>query len=424
MRLPKFSIIACLGIVLSLCCPFSKAEAIFASVKSMGMGAAAIAYPLDSLGAAYNPANLVCVGNRLDLEFGWLHDTGTVRIRDNLVPIPGVNGSFEGIDPENYFTGAFGFASAWCCECFNWSFGVIGYNRYFQKTHFERPLPLFGTSKTGFEFIDYTVAPVFAIQLWECLDVGVSIDWQIERVKVTGLENFDNETLSLHPGHVTNRGHEYAHGVTATFGARWKLGDSLAIGATYRPKTHMSKLDRYDGFFVDGKLDIPEQVGIGIAVWPFPCLPCFVVAFDWEWIHWSNIHGLSNTLLHNNTFFALGTESGPAFGFRDQNIFRVGFEYYYDDWWSVRVGFQHANSPVRSSETFFNLLTLDCVENWVTVGLTWRYDCWNEFSAFGAYGFEHEINGENVIPLIPFGGGDVRLKERKYAVGLAWGWKF
>ncbi|MCE5316244.1 MAG: outer membrane protein transport protein, partial [Parachlamydia sp.] len=146
--------------------------------------------------------------------------------------------------------------------------------------------------------------------------------------------------------------------------------------------------------------------------------------FDAEWIRWNNIHSRTNRLLHNNTLFFLGTEHGPGFGFRDQIGYRVGVDYTLSDCWTVRAGFRHIPTPVRSSEAFFNTLTLDLVQNYITVGATYRYNCVNEFSAFFAYGFRHKLKGENSIPLIPFGGGTVSICEEKWAVGIEWSWLF
>ncbi len=419
MQFRNVSLLGCLGLILSLCAPTAKAEAILASVKSTGMAATAIAYPLDAACIAYNPAGIMLVGDRLDIGAVWLHNTGSSRVSNNLSPT--VNGSFEGMSRKNIYAGDIGITKQFSCECFNWALGFAAYDRNFQKTRFKKVQPLFGTTKPGLEYVHVTLAPTIAIELWECHSLGVSVDWQIERLKVNGLQNFDNPLFTLHPGDVTNRGYDYSHGVTATIGWRSQIFDWLAFGATYQPKTTMSKMKKYKGFLVKGRLDVPEKVGAGIALYP---IECCAIAFDVEWIRWSQVHSLSNKLLHDNVLMLLGTENGPGFGFRNQWYYRVGVDYQLDDYWTIRAGFRYAPTPVRSTQTAVNALTLDLVQNFLTVGATFRYDCNNEFSAFFAWGFRHQLKGDNVIPLIPFGGGNVSLKEQKYAAGLSWGWLY
>ncbi|MCE5317652.1 MAG: hypothetical protein LLG04_09910, partial [Parachlamydia sp.] len=271
----KLSLIACLGMLFSLCCPPAKAEAFWASVKSTGMAGAAIAYPLDSLCIAYNPAGLVLVRNRVDGGFYYLNNTGDIHIRNSLTS--DANGRFNGMGRRNFYFGDFGLASSWCWECFNWSLGVAVYNNNFQKTRFQKVEHLFGTEKQGMEFINYTVSPAIAFQIWECHSLGVSVDWQIERLRIDGLENFDDPFVTIHRGHVTNNKNSYAHGVGATIGWRTQIFDCLAVGATYRFRTHMSKFNRSNGFLVRGRIDVPERFGVGFAWYACPPL---VVCFD------------------------------------------------------------------------------------------------------------------------------------------------
>lgn len=424
MQLRNFSFLACLGVLFSLCC---KGEAyVLASVKSNGMGQAAIAYPLDTLSIAYNPAGMLMVGDRLDLEFYWMHNKGSSRFSDNINS--GVNGHFDSLHPKDIFLGAFGIVRQFgveapfeWCDCINGAIGIVGYDRDFRKTRFKREQPLFGNTRQGFEFALATISPAIAFELGECHSFGISFDWQVERVKLNGLETFDQPFISIHQGEGTNRSYNYAHGVTLTLGWRSQIWDCLAFGAVYQPKTHMSRFNKYKGFLVRGRLDVPEKIGLGFALYPCPCL---AICFDAEWLRWNRVRGRSNSLLHDNVLMAFGSNNGPGFGFRNQWLYRVGIDYQVDDYWTIRAGFMHANTPLRSSQAFLNSLTLDLVQNYVTVGATWRFNCWNEFSAFFAYGFRHRLEGENAIPLIPFGGGDVNLNERKMVAGLSWGWIF
>lgn len=423
MRLNRFSLMACLGMLAALCCKTTSAEAILASVKSTGMAATAIAYPLDSMAAAYNPAGIVWVGNRYDAGIAWLHDTGTTKVSGSpLPPIAGVNGTFKGMRTKDTYAGELGFCRSICYDCFQLAYGLVIYNRNFQKTTYHQRLSLFGTTHVGLEYLNETVAPVFAVRFFDSHSLGVTIDWQIQRLKVNGLQNFDNPVSSSQPGRVTNRGYSWAQGVGFTVGYRWQITDALAIGVTYRPRCKMGRFHRYEGFLAQhGRLDIPEKIGAGIC---YDVLPCVTAAFDWEFIRWSKVKSLHNPILPNLLIAKLGDDNGPGFGFRNQNYYRVGIEYRYNPCYTFRIGFRHANTPVRSSQAAVNILTLDLVEDFITVGATWHKNACSEFSFFYAYGFEKHINGKGAIPVVPFGGGNVKLKERKQALAFGWGFKF
>lgn len=433
-RAIKFAATACT--LASLCLHSAQAEAIFASVKSTGMAATSISYPLDTLAGAYNPGGTFSVGDRLDVEGAWVHNTGSAKVTGNVIPIvppgipgagtlnPLVNGSRSGMQFKNVGTASFGINKNWCLGC-DWavSTGLVIYNRNFQKTTYKEPLVLFGTSKAGLEYVNETISPIVSLT-WCCSHtIGISANYQLERIKVNGLQNFDRFPLTIDPGHVTNRGYNYAHGWGFTIGYYGRLTDALSVGLTYQPKTSMSRLDKYTGFLAHrGRLDVPPKIGAGIA---YRFTPCFAVAFDVEKIEWTKIKSLSNPLLPAGGFIPnpLGANNGPGFGFRDQWYYRFGVEWTIDECWTVRCGFRHANSPIKRSQTAVNVLTLDCVENFATVGATYNLNCCNEISVMGAWGFQKEIKGKNSNPLI-FGGGETDLKEQKYAIGLAWGWKY
>lgn len=429
MKLRFFNLLACLGMTAAFCMQSSTAEAIFASVKSTGMAATCISYPLDTLVGAYNPAGMVWVGNRTDVEIAWVHNTGHSNVNGNIAPFSrAVNGKYNGMRTKDSFPIGLGLNKVFNrCNC-DLSAGLVVYNRNFQKTTYTQPFVLLGTSNLGLEYINETISPCFAVKFFEKHSIGVSINYQLERIKVNGIENFDHPIFpptllpgSVSPGNVTNNGYNYATGWGFTIGYRGEIYRGLYIGATYQPETAMSRLNKYKGFLAGrGRLNVPRKIGAGIS---YRVLPCVVVAFDVEHIQWSKIRALHNPLIHNGTIAPLGSRNGPGFGFRNQWYYRVGAEWQVNEHWAARIGFRHANSPIRPSQTAVNQLTLDAVENFLTVGGTYSLNCHHEFSALFAWGFQKNIKGKNAIPAA-FGGGNVNLTEQKYALGLAWGWNF
>lgn len=431
MKFKKFNVLACLGLLAALCSMPGKSEAILASIKSLGMGAAAVAYPQDSFAVAYNPAGMIAVGNRIDSEYYWVHDRGHSRVSNNKFPIPPppfpqINGDFNLMRTHDVYGSNFGFNTVFCSECgcwnLNWSFGAALYNRDYQKTTFNKIQPLFGSTRPGLEYVHEELDTAFAFSIFDGHSIGVSVDWHIQRAKLKGLQNFDNPLFSSHPGHVTNRGYNYSQGCGVTIGYYGQFCDWLSVGVTYRPKTKMHRFSKYDGFLAQhGRLDIPERISGGFAVYLWPC---WTIAFDVEYYRWKPIKSLSNPLLPNVLVSLLGENNGAGFGFRNQTKYHVGIDYNINDCWIVRAGYVHSETPTRNSQTAANSLIDDLVQDYITVGFTWNYSCSLEVSALYAHGFKHTLKGTGSIPVPIFGGGNAELKESKNALAFALGWKW
>lgn len=415
----------------------SSADAFIAGAKATGMAATGIAYPQDAYAGAYNPAGIVDVTDRVDAGFAWIQDRGHIRGRGNINPL--VNKKYDAFKTKDIYDADFGinktFNTEFCGCCLNWAAGFVAYNRDYQKTSYTSPLVLLGTSNAGLEYLHETFSPVFALRVNDCFSIGVSVDVQVQRAKVNGLQNFTAAppaapfAFSLYPDKVTNKGYAYSSGVGATIGCKWDISDCLSVGLTYRTKTKMSKFHKYKGFLAQrGLLNVPQKVGAGIA---FRFLPGATLAFDVEWINWGDVKSLRNPLINSRTnplvppfiFTPLGSEHGPGFGFQNQTFYRVGIDYQFNDCFTVRAGFRHANAPVRRTQTAVNVLSCDTVENFLTVGATYTWNCCAEVTIFYAYGFSNKIKGKNSIPAA-LGGGNIDLVESKDGLGISFGYMF
>ncbi len=414
--------IACTGLMTALCLSTSQIDAVLVSAKALGMAGTGIAYPQDSLAAAYNPAGPAEIEQRFDIGIGWLRDTSKTRVSGNIAPVAGVNGSYKAMRTRDSYSPDFGINKRYCVNTCNRSFdiayGVVAYNRNFQKTNYTKVIPLIGTSKPGLEVLNETISPYIALKITPCLSFGVSANWQILRLSVKGLQNFDNSARSLYPHHVTNKGYNWSNGLGYTLGLKWDVFNCLSVGVTYQPKTYMSRLKKYKGFVAEkGKLDIPRKLGLGFAFKPFNCL---TLTFDLEHIQWTKIKALSNKL---DLAIKTGSNNGSGFGFRNQLYYRFGVNWWVNSCWELRAGFRSVRAPIVASQTAINLLSCDTVEKIFTVGTTYHWDCVNEFTAYYGYGFNHKINGRNSIPA-PLGYGEIDIQENKWVIGVSWGHRF
>ena len=423
-----------LGLTLGILSLASPAEALLASVKTFGMAATGVAYPLDALAAAFNPAGAVEIPDRVDGGFTWSQDHGHSRIQGNILDsIPffrallgrDVNGKFHGFRTKDFYSLDFGINKR-LGNCEEWAVGVVVYNRNFNKTTFSKPFILFGTSRPGLEYLNETISGFVAYKLNDAHNLGININCQVERLKVNGLEKFDNALRTAFPGNLTNRGYGWSVGWGFTLGWQWHILDNLTIGLTYQPRTAMPRISKYKGFIADrGRLDVPAMYSFGIA-WRF--CDDITLAFDIQQYDWENVRALHNKLLHDGALEPLGKKHGPGFGFKNQTFYRFGIEYMLTCDFTVRAGYRYGNTPIRRSQTAVNQLTLDCAESFLTAGASYRAGERTEVSTFIAYGFKHKIKGKNSIPRgIPpagFGGGEADLEQSKFALGISLGYEY
>lgn len=393
-------------------------HAFLASAKAAGMGLTGAAYPQDALAAAFNPAGATFVCDRADLGFSWDHYEGRALVSGS--PVAGVNGSFNATHAKNFFSPDLGINKTFClCEDWDLAVGVVAYNRDFLKTTYGHAFPLLGRTKLKLELIREEVSPYIAVKFCDQHSLGISVNVVGQRLKVNGVENFDNTTFSSNPGHVTDKGYDYSYGVGVTFGWTSKICDWLTVGAAYTPRIRMGDSKSYSGFLAGKHLDVPGNFVGGIAVSLFPCS---TFTFDVQNLAWDKVRPLHNPLTSTNlTTTKLGDRDGIGFGWRNQTIYRFGLDYQFDDCLTVRAGYRFGKTPIRSSQTAVNLLTAETVEQYVTVGATWTFcDC-AELTAYYAHGFKNTVHGPNAIPT-ELGGGNANLNEHRDVAGLSIGY--
>lgn len=446
-----------------------------AGVKSLGMASACVAHPVDAFAGVSNPAALTLLSDRLDLGGIWVQSYQRATLRDlpaypdevaELYSIqPALfNRSYDGAEGSNSFLPEVAAVKG---LSFSRSLGQLQiaaafafYNHSGLKSRYEIPFPFFGDSPMGFELLRGTAALQLALRLYRMHSFGLSANYNLQRLKINGLEKFCNSYFSLSPSHCSDRGYNYSNGGGITVGYLFEWS-CWKFGASWHPKAKMKKFKKYRGFIADrGCCDLPETLRAGFSYQPISCV---TFAFDYEYICWREVAQWRNSPFPNLFFsdsdsrFLFGAPRGPGFGFSNQSIYRFGVECEIDPCCTLRVGFRHENSPLEERYTLLNMLSLDCMENIVTFGGSWKINRCNEVSLFYGVGMTKKVRGNRSIPAempqptpndappytgrenIPINvlvndegsdltderaGGEVDLKQRKFALGIAWGWLF
>lgn len=346
-------------------------------IKSRGMGGAGIALAQQGQTAAVNPAGLIDVGTRIDLDAAVFKPDR--RSACCLSPDGVVSGA-------NYFF----IPSAGAAYKFNrkvsLGFAAVGAGastRFEQNFFFDDPTlpgPQADESGTvlGINLIQMIMAPGAAYKINNQHSIGAALQIGVQTFRGSGMGDAF-ERFSLHPNHMTEQGNDWSYGAGLRLGWRSHFfNEKFTLGATYATRTYMTEFDKYKGLFAEeGDFDIPENYGVGLAYKPTEKL---TLAFDYVRINYNDIASVGNPSLPissdpNNTVDKLGHPDGPGFEWENQDVFKFGAAYDLNEKWTLRAGFNYGETPIQENDSLeFNVLAPATVEKHYTVGGTYRLD--------------------------------------------------
>lgn len=341
--------------------------------KAQGMGGASIALPQDAIAAANNPAGMSEVGDRVDVDVQCLQVTSKATFLGNdqegdifaCLPEAGYN---RQITPKL-------------------TLGISTFSSGAGFDYDENIFPVPRNDSTGTFFASVAVLPTATYKVTDRLAVGVSLAGGVQAVRIS---NFAD---------VPNRGRRFAFGFGFSGGVLWKPTDYLSLGATYSSKIRFSKLKGYADDVLapsNGQVDVPERYGVGAALFPTPKLK---IAADLEHINWSD------------------TQFGSLFGFRDQDVYRLGASYDVSPKWTVRGGTSLARNHIASDVVIPNILFVDINSKAVSLGATRKFGDGNEINFGVEKDFGSKLNGTG-----PSAGAS--LDTTMYIFSLGWGRRF
>ena len=389
--------------------------------KSEGIAGIGIALPQDSLAGATNPATLSAVGSRLDLGAAVFRPVRRGEIVGNAF---GPNEQFNGDGKSVFLIPNFGYSQVVSPEI---TVGVAVFGNGGQNTDFKNanPYARFGaTGRAGINLEQLFISPTLAYKVAPDHTRGVALNIGSPRFTATGLSFFSQ--LSSSPAKLSQNGNDSSTGVGVRLGYYGKVNDALAVGATYQSKTKFSKFDKYKGLFPDqGRFDVPPSYGVGAA---FKASKELTLAADVQRILHSKSPAIGNTNAALFQGVPLGASNGPSFGWRDITVVKLGAEYVVDPKLTVRAGVSRAQQPIRSDQTFFNILAPGVVQTNVTLGATYAVDQQNELTVSYLHAPKKTVRGNNSIPPgnppAGFGGGEANISLKEDAIGVSWGRKF
>lgn len=306
------------------------------------------------------------------------------------------------------------------------SVGIVAYGNGGMNTSYEGGVPFgpgsFGGppgTKTGIDLMQLFVAPTASYQVSDKVAVGASVNLVAQRFEAEGLAAFAG--LSSDPASVSDRGGATSTGVGGTVGIQGKISEQLSAGLAYRSKVNMGKLDEYKGLFPnEGEFDVPAATTVGIA---FQATPQTLIAADVQKIEYSKVAAIGNGF----NGLPLGAAGGPGFGWSDQTVYKVGLKQQVNDGLAVMVGYNHADNPVSTEATTFNVLAPAVVEKHLSLGFEKKLTPKSKLTGSYMHAFENTVEGAGTPPApgappLPLSAYDLTMDQN--AVGIAYSVEF
>jgi long-chain fatty acid transport protein len=334
---------------------------------SKGMAGAGLAFPREALDLANNPAAAAFVGDAYSIELTLFSPDRQYTVEGAPSRQPQTFGLTPGTtsSKSKYFPMP---ALAWnrrVSETSGAGITVVahgGMNTDYRTSTFH------GSSHTGVDLAQLHMAGTYAKRVVGSHAVGLSVIGVAQRFKASGLEAF--AAFSSDSASLTGNGYDWSYGAGVQVGYLGMLTRNVSIGATYAPKISMTSLKEYQGLFADGgSFDIPASIGAGVT---WRATPAIAVSTDYQRIHYSDVRAVGNPLFPNLALQPLGAESGPGFGWKDIDVFKLGVDWQATGDWGFRAGYSKSGQPIPASEVLFNILAPGVIEEHYTAGVSRR----------------------------------------------------
>jgi len=415
-------------------------------MKSKGMAGASTTYTNDTFGGANNPAAMVWVGNRFDVGLDYfspdrdaersgsgagLNGSATSGSKSFWVPEGGYNRMLNptmslgvtvygnGGMNTNYPSGQISGSGAGVCQFFRQGtrFATAG-------TNFNL---LCGDGNLGVDLSQLVVAPTFSWKATPEHSFGVSPLLGYQRFRAEGLQGF--AAFSTDSASMTNNGYDSAYGWGMRVGWLGKVSDSVTLGAAYSTKIGMSNFDRYKGLFAEqGGFDMPSNYSVGAS---FKVSPKATVAVDYKRINYADVKSVSNPSAYSipgpfGIPNSLGGSDGRGFGWQSVNVYKIGFEYQWNNDLTLRAGYGHTDNPIKSADVTFNILAPAVVTDHYTAGFTYALGGDMEITTALMVAPRKSVTGASLYDQFmgPGAGGTEKISMREYSLGVAFEKRF
>lgn len=382
-------------------------------IKAQGFGGVTVVAGEDTGAMASNPANLFQLGDRYDVGLDLLVADPAAEIEGNAA---GPDERFPADGKHNYFVPQGGYARRLSPRlAAGFSMASAGLGPDYRRNPYAR---FGGDPSARIALAQSTIVNALAYEVVPGQVLGASLNLAYQMFELEGLSALSSASAS--PQHFSDQGTDGGFGLGFTLGWSGRLKPWLTAGAAYRSKTWTERMKRYEGLIPDrGRLETPAMYSAGIALTP---APRWTLGIEAQRVEYASEIAFGNDLGELEQGHLFGSEDGPSFGWRDQNIYKLGIAYQASPSIRLRAGYCRATQLIPPSSTFLSILGPATTKNHYSLGASLMRGGW-ELSAYSALGERRRIQGQDSIPA-SLGGGEANLDFKMMGFGLALGRRF
>jgi long-chain fatty acid transport protein len=376
------------------------------STKSAGLAGAGVAYPLDTLTTAINPATLAFVKNTGDVGVALFSPMREYTVTGAPGAFPPLPGPTVESDSEYFFIPNFGWR--WPVSA-DGTVGIALYGNGGMNTDYPDGKTPFGigtfgaaaaglsTGNTGVDYTQLFVNLSYAHKLSPTLALGASAILNYSMFEANGLAGFGG--FSTNPAALSDNGKDDDFGFGAKVGITGEVAPGVWLGASYQTEIK-NTFDDYAGLFAKaGEMAIPATATVGAA---FQMDKTSVLLLDLQYIWYSDADAIGNPsanlfgCMGGDPTMCLGGSNGTGFGWDDMWVLKAGYQWESGDW-TYRVGASYGDQPVQEADVTFNILAPGVIKWHLTGGFTQKLAGNRAWSMAFMYAPEECVSGPDLF---------------------------
>ncbi len=367
------------------------------------MGGIGVSVPLDAATIITNPSGMSEFKARIDFGASYFVPTVKQNVSGPMAGIMAKDGqnieSNRGASPVP----AFGLVVPLNDKL---SFGIGAYGISGMGVDYEKNVyqSILSTSYSQMRF-----APGLSYKINDMISVGAVVNIMYATMEFSAATNAS--TIGM-PADQEEHMNSSAFGYGATIGATIKPVEMIAIGIAYETKSNFQNFE----FNTDqGKdkisFDQPQSIAGGIAVKPLKEL---ILAFEIQWIQWSNTNG------KNLPEFTQNSSSATPWNlhWEDQLVYKIGLQYALTPMFTLRAGFNYGKMPLDKTRAFENLAFPAVAEYHYTAGIGIAFNNNLVLNIGGMYSPETTLKGSNVLQYIA--SYETKMSQYSLDMGIAY----
>lgn len=380
-----------------------------------GVGGAGVAYSVDPMSAAINPANIADVGH--EMTFGieaFSPRRGFTANGTNFVP-DGETRSGHDWFPIPNFAYNRPLANGGALNVMVYGNGGMNtsYPDVANTNCVSPPLPstsgIFCDGKAGVDLMQLFVSVGYGRKDGN-FSWGIAPTFAVQRFSARGITAFSGK--SGDSDNFSGNGYDYSTGIGLRAGIKYDISPKATIGLSGQTRFKMSKFDKYAGLFEDGgSFDIPASITAGIAFKPRNDL---TMMLDFQKIFYSDIGAVGNPA----TAGLYGDPGGAGFGWDDVSVIRLGAEWQQNSDMTWRAGYAYASNPVGADDVTMGIFAPGVVQHHFSFGGAKKLNDRDTLDFALNYVAPHKVKGPFMM------GGEVELDMHQFSASIGWSRKF